>query len=114
MKSRSQVLRDGEKLGFGMLVKLKEDYEYLRHYISDNRPILQTCKELWLHNIEPGHHDEMTAHDVFNPNSGLFLLAVVISLLLIGVISLIGLIYEFVRWRKLGETQLSSSNTRIL
>ena len=93
-------------LGYGMLMKDMDHYEFFRHFISDNRPIIQTCKELKLHNIEPPHHDENAAHNIFLPNSGLFVQALILALLVIGFICLLGLLYEVVRWKLNEHTKL--------
>ena len=101
-----EIKRSGENLGYGMLMKNNDDYEYLKHFISDNRPIIQTCKELKMQNMEPPHHDENATHNIFNPNSGLFMRALLFALMIIGGIFLLGLFYEIGRWKMRQETKL--------
>merc|ERR1712013_212181 len=97
------------KLAYGMLVKHYEDFEYFRHFVTDNKHFVQTCKELHLHHDAPPHHDENIGHNIFNAKGGPFIESLTISLIIVGVILLLGIAYEIVRWKakkKLNVTNL--------
>ena len=95
----SEVQTGGEKLVYGLLVKNPHDYEYFKHFKMDNRPILQTCKELELNSYERTDHDENIAHDIFSEKGSFFTEAVTISCIIIGCICVVGVVYETFRWR---------------
>ena len=50
---------DGDKLAFGILIKKREDYEYFRQVIMDNKLSIDTCSIIALNMIDNKLHDEI-------------------------------------------------------
>ena len=98
------ITRSGEINSYGILIKERADYNYFRWFVSDNVQNIQVCKEMHMHVVPPDK--EVHVHDIFSRESGLLMVALNVSGVLLAAIMLFGLGYEAVRkkfWRKLNR-----------
>ena len=98
----------GEPLSYGILVKQTKDYEYFKYFVMDNHLIFKTCTQLQASQSRNQIIDHKP-NNIFTTQTEAFTIALTITLLTLGAIILIGLIYELARWllrgrRSQGET----------
>lgn len=97
-KKTYRTLKDyqGEKLAYGVLVKNREDYDYFRHAMEDNRIALEAAVGSLMNEQFP----RVKEPDIFATSSEHFQDAIKIIGIIIGLIGLFGLFFEIPRNKK--------------
>ena len=89
-------------VSYGMLIRDSMDSAYFRKYVSDNVIYMQTCNKLQLNDVKL--KIELEPVGIFSVEAGMFLPTLKAMLALLGVISMFGILFEFMR-RKIEEYQ---------
>lgn len=98
----------GEKLTFGILVKNREDYEFLVDFLLDNGPVINTCIGLFT-NFVTQHKDVKVKQvpDDFPLSAAAWSALTVTSVALVAVLCF-GLMYEIIRRKRMKFLKSSS------
>ena len=94
---RTLKLYSGEKLSYGVLVRNIDDYNYLRDAVKDNRLVLETSVDSELN----AFFQSVKKVNLFSSSGIYFLHSVKLIASILGFFSILGLFYEFYKWKKI-------------
>ena len=89
---------------FGMLVRSKDVYRYLRKFVVNNHFLLDSCRRNYINHklSEKKFIDELEiSYNIFSPEGGLFIPTLKYSCGLLGIAIVCGIGYEI--WRKVKD-----------
>ena len=86
----------GEKLSFGMLLKNRSDYHYLRTYIEDNWLHFDACQEIMVNGMVK-RIERRRESALAQATDGFFFPIIKVSAILLAVVCCFGVIYEVKR-----------------
>ena len=99
----------GDELVAGVLVNNPDDYEFFKSYYDSNWVQIQTC-----YDYQVTSKAEKYDHDTWKPLKNLFIPFLVGSFIIIGIISFVGVIYEYKRKKSTNYVEDDANNEHVL
>ena len=100
---RTEKFYKGKDVSYGFLIKNIEDYKYFADFVLDNQNAISTCQLLYINKCSGNHDVFRIKNALFAISDGYFWPSFLVGSITIAIIIIIGLIYELVRKKCVGE-----------
>ena len=97
---RTELEYGGAPLSYGVLVKDREDYDFLVGFVEDNKNVLNTCNKLLISNLTSDAHEASVTRSIFLVSEVVYWPTFGALMATIGLLFCLGMGYELVRRRR--------------